>query len=149
MAGSRIAKNIALRLKFSKRDTDKLYKLVRWHQFSVDERQTDKAIRRFIKKVTPEYIDDMLALRVGDRLGGGARETSWRLEEFKLRLVEVQKQPFTVHDLQIKGNEVMEILQIKPGPKVGELLHKLFAELVDKKTSNEKEELISRLKEIA
>ncbi|OGM31547.1 hypothetical protein A2803_02315 [Candidatus Woesebacteria bacterium RIFCSPHIGHO2_01_FULL_44_21] len=146
--GARIAKNIAARLRFSKRDSDKLWKLVRWHQFTVDEHQTDKAIRRFITKVTPEYVEDMLALRTGDRLGGGAAETSWRLEEFKKRLIEVQKQPFTVRDLKINGSDVMKELGIKPSPKVGEILNKLFEDVVEKRVDNEKEALLEKLRQI-
>lgn len=148
VAGARIAKNIASRLKFSNKDTDKLWRLVRWHQFTVDERQTDKAIRRFITKVTPEYIDDMLALRVGDRLGGGATETSWRLEEFKKRLIEVQKQPFTVKDLKINGVDIMRELDLIPGRRVGEILNTLFQDVVDKKIDNEKTTLLKRAREL-
>jgi tRNA nucleotidyltransferase (CCA-adding enzyme) len=136
------------RLRFSKKQADKLYKLVRYHQFTVNEEQTDSALRRFIRKVGLENVPDMLDLRVGDRLGGGARETSWRLEEFKKRLVEVQKQPFTVHDLKISGNDVMKELGIKPGPKVGEILQKLYDDVVEKKIPNKKKALLARLKEI-
>jgi len=148
VVGARIAKNIANRLRFSKKDTEKLWKLVRWHQFTVDEHQTDKAVRRFIKKVGTENIEDMLALRVGDRLGGGATETSWRLEEFKKRLIEVQKQPFSVHDLKIKGDDIMKELNIKPSPKVGEILNKLFEDVVEKRVENGKEALLARLKDV-
>lgn len=148
MASANITKRVAGRLKFSKKQTERLYRLVRWHQFSVDERQTDSALRRFLKNVGLDNVLDMLDLRVGDRLGGGARETSWRLEEFKARLIEVQKQPFTVHDLKITGHEVMKKLGIKPGPKVGEILEKLYEEIVEKKVPNEKKELMERLKEI-
>lgn len=149
VVGARIAKNIAKRLKFSRKETDRLFKLIRWHQFTVDEGQTDKAIRRFIKKITPEYVEDMLELRRADRIGSGARETSWRTEEFKQRLVEVQKQPFTVHDLKIKGDEVMKLLNIKPGPQVGKILNQLFEEVEDKNIPNERSALIERMKEIA
>lgn len=148
VVGTKIAKRIAERLKLSKKQSEKLITLVRYHQFTVDERQTDKAIRRFIRKVGKEYIKDMLDLRVGDRLGGGARETSWRLEEFKKRLIEVQKQPFTIHDLKISGNDVMKELSLKPGPKVGEILEKLFKEVENKKISNEKKALRAGLKNI-
>lgn len=148
VVGAKIAKRIAERLKFSNKEKEKLHKLVRWHQFTVDENQTDSAIRRFIRRVGKENIPDMLDLRVGDRLGGGARETSWRLEEFKERLVEVQKQPFTVHDLKISGNEVMEVLGLDPGPEVGEVLEKIYKEVVDKKIPNEKKALQKRLKEM-
>jgi tRNA nucleotidyltransferase (CCA-adding enzyme) len=148
VVSAKIAKRIAERLRFSKKQADKLYKLVRYHQFTVNEEQTDSALRRFIRKVGLENVPDMLDLRVGDRLGGGARETSWRLEEFKKRLVEVQKQPFTVHDLKISGNDVMKELGIKPGPKVGEILQKLYDDVVEKKIPNKKKALLARLKEI-
>ncbi len=142
-----IARTIAKRLKFSNSEPGKLIRLVRWHQFTVDERQTDTAIRRFVRHVGREYLEDMLALRVGDRLGGGAAETSWRLEEFKKRLVEVQKQPFAIKDLKISGTDVMKELDLKPGPKVGEILSILFKEVVEKKIGNDKEALLARLKE--
>lgn len=148
VVGARTAKRIAERLRFSKKEKDLLWTLVRWHQFTVDERQTDKAIRRFIKKVGLKNVEDMLVLRVGDRLGGGARETSWRLEEFKKRLIEVQKQPFTVRDLKINGDDVMKQLNLKPSPKIGEILEKLYGEVVDKKLPNEKKELIKKLKSL-
>jgi len=147
--GASIAKNIAERLKLSKKDTDKLVTLVRWHQFSVDERQTDKAIRRFIKNVGKENLEDMLKLRTADRLGGGATETSWRMELFKQKLIEVQKEPFLVTDLKIDGNDIMKTLKIHPGPLVGRLLNQLFEEVVDKKIKNKKEVLLKRLKQIA
>jgi putative nucleotidyltransferase with HDIG domain len=148
IAGASIARRIADRLRFSKRDTEKLFKLVRFHQFTVDEHQTDSAIRRFIRNVGAENIVDMLDLRVADRLGGGVRETSWRLEEFKKRLIEVQKQPFTVRDLKINGNDVMKELKLKPGPRVGEILNRIFKEVVERRIENEKEVLIRRLKEL-
>ena len=147
VVSTKIAVNIADRLKFSKKEKDKLVTLVRWHQFTVDERQTNSAIRRFIKNIGKENVEDMLDLRVADRLGGGARETSWRLEEFKKRLVEVQKEPFAVRDLKIDGNDVMKELGLKPSPKVGEILNKLFDEVVEKKLKNEKKALLARLKE--
>jgi len=145
MVSTRIAENIADRFRFSKKEKDKFVVLVRWHQFTVDEHQTDSAIRRILKNVGPENMNDMLALRVGDRLGGGARETSWRLEAFKKRLIEVQKQPFSVNDLQIDGRDVMKELDIPSGPQVGQILQKLFNEVVENKVKNEREALLKKL----
>ena len=147
--GASITRNIAEKLKLSKKDADKLVTLVRWHQFSMDERQTDKAIRRFIRNVGKENLGDMLKLRTADRLGGGARETSWRMELFKQKLIEVQKEPFLVTDLKIDGNEIMKTLKIHPGPLIGKFLNQLFAEVVDKKIKNDKKELFKRLRQIA
>jgi putative nucleotidyltransferase with HDIG domain len=147
VVGARMAKAIVTRLRLSKKQIDKVITLVRWHQFTVDERQTDSAVRRFIRRVGKENLDDMLALRIGDRLGGGARETSWRLELFKKRLEEVQKQPFTVADLAIDGNDVMKEYGVKPGPVVGAALAALFAEVEAGTIANKHEDLLARLKE--
>jgi tRNA nucleotidyltransferase (CCA-adding enzyme) len=146
MVSTKIAEGIAERLKFSNKEKDKFVRLVRWHQFTLDENQTDSSIRRFLKNVGLENVEDMLALRVADRLGGGARETSWRLEEFKKRLVEVQKQPFTVTDLKIDGNDVMKELNIKPGPEVGKILNELFEKVVNKELENERGSLLAALR---
>ena len=142
----RMAKDIARRLRLSKEESDKLWRLVRYHQFTVDENQTDSAVRRFIRRVGKENVVDMLNVRTGDRLGGGASETSWRLEEFKKRLVEVQKQPFSVRDLKIDGKDVMKELRIKPGPKVGEVLNKLFEKVENKEVENDRGKLLKALK---
>lgn len=148
VVGTKIVRNIADRLRLSKNDSDKLITLVRWHQFSVDERQTDKAMRRFIRRVGKDNLEDMLALRIGDRLGGGAQETSWRLELYKKRLEEVQKQPFTVSDLKVDGHDVMKILNLKPGPQVGKVLNQLFEEVEEDLNKNKRDFLISRIKEL-
>ncbi|MEK7543435.1 MAG: CCA tRNA nucleotidyltransferase [Patescibacteria group bacterium] len=148
VAGTRMVRKIVERLRLSKKQSDLVLTLVRWHQFSVDERQTDAAIRRFIRRVGKENLDAMLALRIGDRLGGGAQETSWRLELYKKRLVEVQKQPFTVHDLLVNGHDVMAELGVKPGPIIGTLLDQLFAEVEAGTLVNEREALLTRMREL-
>ncbi|KKU09067.1 MAG: tRNA adenylyl-/cytidylyl-transferase [Candidatus Woesebacteria bacterium GW2011_GWB1_45_5] len=149
MVSTKIAENLAERLRLSRKETEKLITLVRWHQFTVDERQTDSAIRRFLRNVGLENVEDMIALRVADRLGGGARETSWRLEEFKSRVVEVQKQPFSIRDLKIDGNDVMKELKLKPGPEVGKILTDLFEKVVNNEVPNEKSSLLESLKSLA
>lgn len=147
--GTSIVRNIANRLHFSKKDRDRLTNLVRYHQFTVDERQTDTAIRRFIRNVGRENITDMLALRTGDRLGGGARETSWRLELYKKRIEEVQIQPFSVSDLKVDGRDVMEIYRIGPGPLVGTVLNMLFGDVEKNLIKNEREILLKRIRDFS
>ncbi|MDH7476488.1 MAG: HD domain-containing protein [Microgenomates group bacterium] len=148
IVGTKLAKEIAHRLKLSNEQTDKFVRLVKYHQFTVSELQTDNAIRRFIREVGKENLPDILDLRTGDRIGSGAKPTSWRLELFKKRLVEVQKEPFKITDLKINGNDVMKILKIKPGPKVGQVLKKLFDQVVNKKIENKREALINEIKKM-
>ncbi len=145
--GSRIALKIGKRLRLSNKQLDLLFKLVRWHMFTTEKTQTDKAVRRFIRRVTPEYIDEMISMRRADRVGSGAAETSWRWELFKKRIVEVQKQPFAIKDLRVTGNDVMEVLNLKPGPRVGEILQKLFDEVEENPQLNERDILLGKIKE--
>ena len=83
IVGAEMAAEIAERLRLSKDDKERLIKLVRYHMFAVTEDQTDKTIRRFIRKVGVETIQDLLDIRTGDRLGSGTPATSWRTELFK------------------------------------------------------------------
>lgn len=146
IVSAKLVRVIADRLRLSREERDTLFRLVRFHQFTVDERQTDSALRRFIRNVGRENLEDMLALRTGDRLGGGARETSWRLELYKKRLNEVQIQPFSVADLKVDGYDVMKILKIKPGPKVGEVLNGLFEKVEQGSLVNDREVLLQEIK---
>lgn len=145
--GSRIASEIARRFNLSKKQSEKVFKLVRWHMFTLDENQTDSAVRRFIKNVGLENVDDMMALRVGDRLGGGTTKAiSWRMDKFRERIDEVVKKPFSVTDLKVNGQDVMEILQIPPSRKVGEVLNELFKEVLEDSSKNNRVYLTERIK---
>ena len=146
--GSRIAKKIAQRLRLSKRDQNRLFTLVRYHMFHYQEHNTDSAIRRFMRKVGLENIDDILDLREGDRLGSGARKTSWRLEEMKQRMIEQLHQPMEIKDMAISGHDLMENLSLKPGPILGKLLQALFEEVLENPEINTKETLLSRAQQI-
>lgn len=146
--GAKIAEKIADRFKLSKKQKEKLVKLVRYHQFTVSENQTDKAIRRFIRQVGKEYLEDILTLRFADRIGSGTKADSWRFKLFRKRLIEVQKEPFKITDLKINGYDVMKILNLKPGPEVGKVLKNIFEKVIEKKLENKREILLEEIKKI-
>lgn len=149
VVGAKIAKEIAERLRLSNKQKEKIYTLIRWHMFTVDEHITDSAIRRFIRRVGVENVRDMIDLRIGDRLGGGTQTAeSWRLKNFKERLEEQLHPPFSINDMAIDGNDVMREINIPPGKKVGEILQTLFAEVDEDLSRNNKEYLLQRLHEI-
>jgi tRNA nucleotidyltransferase (CCA-adding enzyme) len=146
IVGSRIASAITKRLRLSKKDRDRIFTLVRYHMFHYQPHDTDAAIRRFMRKVGLENVDDMLDLREADRLGSNARRTSWRLEEMKQRMVEQLNQPMDVTDLAINGHDLMESLGMKPGPQLGEVIQHLFELVLEKPELNTKEQLIGAAK---
>lgn len=149
IVGAKIAREISDRLHFSKKDRDKIVNLIRWHMFTVDEKITDAAVRRFIRRIGVENVKDMMDLRIGDRLGGGTqRAESWRLKLFKKRIEDQLKPaPFSINDLAVDGNDVMNELNIKPGPKIGEILQKLFEEVDEDLSKNSREYLLKRVRE--
>lgn len=150
VVGARISRNICDRLKFSKKERDKVFTLIRWHMFTVDEKITDAAVRRFIRRIGVDNVQDMMDLRIGDRLGGGTQTAqSWRLKLFRKRIDEqLQPAPFSVNDLAIDGNDIMQTLKIKPSKQVGILLQQLFEEVDEDLSKNTKEYLLQRVKEL-
>jgi len=146
VVGARLVKKIADRLRLSGDEKELLWTLVRWHMFVYNPEMTDKAIRKFVRRVGKENIARMMALRIGDRKGGGSKATSWRLTELQKRIGAVLYDPLEVKDLKIGGEEVMKILEIKSGPKVGETLQKLFEEVLEDPKRNTKEYLMKRVK---
>lgn len=149
VAGARIAKEICERLRLSKKQKEKVITLIRWHMFTVDEHITDSAIRRFIRRVGVDNVKDMMDLRIGDRLGGGTQVAeSWRLKKFKERISAELNPPFSINDLVINGTDIMNELNIEPGPKIGKILQALFEEVDENLELNTRDYLLKRIKEI-
>src|SRR5260221_1486485 len=150
--GAQMAYEICERLHFSKKEREKVVKLIRWHMFSVDEHITDAAVRRFIRRIGIDAVKDLLDVRVGDRLGSGIPEEkaeSWRLRKFRERIEEqLRPAPFSITDLAINGNDIMKELTIKPGPQIGKLLQQLFEEVDENLELNNREHLLKRVKEL-
>ena len=116
--------------------------------FSVNEFQTDKAIRRFIRNIGEENIQDIIDVRTGDRLGSGSTRESWRLKKFRERLVEVNKTNFEIKDLKVNGLDVMEIFNIKPGPNIRKVLEVVFEKVDSDELKNERDVLLDYLNQL-
>lgn len=144
--GSRTAKKIARRLRLSKNAQERIFTLVRFHMFHYQPHNTDAAIRRFMRKVGLQNIDDILDLREADRLGSGAKKTSWRLEEMKERMIDQLHQPLSVTDLAIDGHDIMTEFKLKPGPIIGHILQQLFEKVLENPELNSREKLLAEIK---
>lgn len=146
--GARMAKEICERLRFTNKQTEKVVTLVRMHMFAYQPEMTDAAIRRIIRKVGKENISDMVLLRIADRKGSGSSTTSWRFMELQKRIGEQLFEPMEINDMVVDGRDVMEVLKVQPGPIIGKVLRELFDEVLEDTSKNNKEYLLSRIKEI-
>lgn len=150
IVGAKWTSRILRRLRFEKKIINKVYILVRRHMFLSDpEKVTESGARRLLRKAGPENIQDLINLRIADRLGSGVpKARPYRLRHFEYLLDKVARDPIDESMLKINGNDVLQILQIKPGPKVGLLLRALLNEVLDNPKKNKKEYLGKRLKEL-
>jgi tRNA nucleotidyltransferase (CCA-adding enzyme) len=142
VVGARVAAKIAKRLRFSKKDVQRVFTLVRYHMFYYQPHNTDSSIRRFMRQVGLKNIDDILDLREGDRLGSGAKKTSWRLEEMKQRMIQQLHQPMDTTDLKINGHDLMTELNLQPGPVLGKILNHLLELVLEDPELNTREKLL-------
>ncbi len=147
--GARIARDIGRRLRLNKHQLDRLFILTRYHMFHYQTHNTDAAIRRLMRKVGLDNLDDILDLREGDRLGSGAGKTSWRLEEMKQRMLEQLNQPLSSSDLAIDGHDLMSELNLPPGPKLGAILNELLEKVLEDPQLNTKPTLLNLARKLA
>ncbi len=93
-------------------------------------------------------MEDMFALRTGDRVGSGSKASSWRLEELKERIWAELHQPLKVTDLAINGTDLIQALSIKPGPIIGKILNELLEDVLELPDHNTREYLLEKAKRI-
>lgn len=131
--GSKLARYRLQELRFPAELIATVTKLVRWHMFFSDTEQiTHSAVRRLIKNVGPENVEDLLMLRVCDRIGmGRPKEEPYRLRKYKAMVEEVMRDPISVGMLKIDGRGLMKLLEEKPGPRIGWILHALLEDVLD------------------
>jgi len=141
IVGARVTFQILNRLKFSKKDVEKITKLVRYHLFyyNVDE-VGESSVRRLVKNVGPENMEELLQVRQADRIGSGVPKAEpYKLRHLKYLVDKVSQDPISAKMLKINGNDLMKILDIKPGPKIGQILDILLGYVLDDPKKNEKE----------
>lgn len=150
VVGSRMVKRIMKRLKFSNEDAAAVINMVSNHMFHYTSEWTDGAVRRFMRKVGVENLEDLFILRRADREGNGLRGgLPAPIRELKKRIEKVieDENAITVKDLDINGYVVMEEFSIQPGPMVGKILNHLLELVLDDPEMNKREILLEKARE--
>lgn len=138
------------RLRFPKDFIEQVAHLVRQHMFYYNVGDvTPAAVRRFVVRVGPEYIDDLLKVREADRIGSGVEKAvPYKLRHLLFMIEKVKQDPILPKMLAVRGEDVMELLNIKPSPRIGWILNALLEEVLDDPKKNVKEYLSGRVKEL-
>lgn len=150
VVGGRVTREIMTRLKFSKELIEKVSMFVRWHMFFSDTEQiTLSAVRRLITNVGKDNIWDLIDLRICDRIGTGRpKEEPYRLRMYQSMVEQALQDPISLKMLKTDGERIMNVTHVTSGPKVGQVLHALFDEVLGDPSKNTEEYLDSRAKEL-
>ncbi|MGA3038470.1 MAG: HD domain-containing protein [Vulcanimicrobiaceae bacterium] len=151
ITGEGMSRQMLERLRFPMQTSETVAALVRHHMYVADADLAPATIRRFIRRVGPEHLTGLFALRHADVVGSGLPDRGGN-DVFEARVREVlsERPPLTVKDLAVTGNDVIEVLvaenvlppDSKGGPEVGDVLQKLLDAVTDHPERNKRELLL-------
>ena len=150
IVGAKMTLQILERLKFPKKDIEKIAKLVRYHLFYYHPDEVgESSVRRLVRQVGPENMEELLQVRMADRIGSGVPKAEpYKLRHLRYVIEKVSRDPISVKMLEVKGNDVIRILDIQPGPKVGQILDVLLSYVLEEPKRNKKEFLEKEIKKL-
>lgn len=156
VVGGKMAAAALTRLKCPQRQVEKIATLIRWHLFKYeidqdDAATTDSSIRRLIRRVGAANMNDLVLLRICDRMGMGVpKPVPYRLRHFQFRVEKMlrEEEAPTPKMLKVNGRDIMEALGIAPGPRIGRVIDVLMQEVIDDPLRNEKVALLTRVREL-
>lgn len=148
---------IAKDLRISTRERERVLGLILHHDDHISPEY--KHIRRFIVNTSEDLVRDWIFLKEADimdhRCPAGEEDT-WndmlqRFELFKknIDIVVEQENAFKITDLAVGGKDIIDLLNIKPGPIVGQILKGLFEAVIDEQVENERNALLELAKTLA
>ncbi|MDI6591558.1 MAG: CCA tRNA nucleotidyltransferase [Patescibacteria group bacterium] len=150
IVGTKMTAQILNRLRFPKKDIEKIVKLVRYHLFYYNPGEVgESSVRRLVRQVGPENMEELLQVRMADRIGSGVPKAEpYKLRHLRYVIEKVSQDPISVKMLKVSGNDVMRVLEIQPGPKVGQILDVLLSYVLSDPSNNQKEFLEKEIEKL-
>jgi poly(A) polymerase/tRNA nucleotidyltransferase (CCA-adding enzyme) len=151
IVGAKMTVEMLNRLHFSKKTIDHISHLVRNHLFYYNVGEVTAAgVRRFLNRVGPENIDDLMKVREADRIGSGVpKAVPYKLRHLKFMIEKVKSDPVSPKMLAIDGGDIMDILGVPPGPRIGWIISVLLEEVLDEPANNSRDKLEARVRELS
>jgi tRNA nucleotidyltransferase (CCA-adding enzyme) len=149
--GATLADAMLERLRFSNAEREFVSHLVAEHMFFYRPEWSDATVRRFIRRVGPENLEPLFALRDADDLAHGTGFSSRPdLDQLETRIEGIRQraEALGLKDLAINGEDVMRELGLPPGPKVGHVLKELLERVLEDPALNERATLTQLAREL-
>jgi len=140
------------RLKFSNEVIDFVVSIVEVHMDNLNLDSTPRTIRKLMVKLKDRNIpfNDFIHHVIADHDANTKSEPHGESIFFQLaeKFENESWHKFSFKDLKINGCDVMHILNLEAGPKVGKALKILFHEVVDNPELNNRHILLTRLEDM-
>jgi poly(A) polymerase/tRNA nucleotidyltransferase (CCA-adding enzyme) len=110
-SSAELARDIMMRMRFSNEWTNIVTGLVSNHMFDYRKDLSDRAMRRFVKKVGTDNIGRLISLRRADDLAHGwemVPEKGLTVFEERIDALRKKSPPLNISDLKINGNDIMD-----------------------------------------
>lgn len=151
--GAEMARSLLRRLRFDNQLVARVTGLVADHMaLHVHPGMGDAAVRRLLARVGQHRVDDLVALRIADRLASGTRGQAPGpgLDDLLAAFDRVRREDaaLKLSDLAIGGDEVMRATGLRPGRDVGRILRALLDEVLEDPGRNRAEYLRRRAREL-
>ncbi|WP_321494560.1 CCA tRNA nucleotidyltransferase [uncultured Desulfobacter sp.] len=145
------------RLRFSGKEMDRIYALVRGHMRPLKADTSLKAVRRLLVMLNDLNLSyqDFLRMRIADKKGNmNPVKKPYTLGDIRLRLGKIldaldEHPPFNVNALDISGKEIQEILGLPQGPAIGKVKDFLFEQVLDDPSLNQRPTLEDLVRQMA
>ena len=133
--GAKLASKLLKNMHFSNKQTEYLSMMVKNHiypsQVMCSPQITDKIMMRYVRKMDTNSIDNII-LAMADRLSARGPEITEQIVERNISSLNMLSKFYLEVRENLKplpilltGNDVMEILNIKPSPQLGEIMNAL------------------------
>ncbi|TMA25199.1 MAG: HD domain-containing protein [Deltaproteobacteria bacterium] len=149
--GAELAEQILQRLRFPRREVERVALLVREHNWHYQPEWNDATVRRTLARIGPAELPALWELRRADLkargrfVEEGLKNQAEAEDRFARELLRASA--LKVTDLAVSGEDVMRELRLRPGPEVGRILAWLLDRVIDDPDLNTREVLIRLLPE--
>jgi tRNA nucleotidyltransferase (CCA-adding enzyme) len=149
--GAEIADPICQRLRLSNDERARVTTLVRHHIVHYSEEWNDATVRRWIRRVGTDRIEDLYRLNEADVRAKGKEFSAdlSALEALKAHVKKVIEEgaALSTKDLAIDGHDLMRELSLRPGPILGQTLQHLLDVVTNEPGLNNAPDLLARARE--
>ena len=144
LVGAEMAGDLMRRLRIPRATAERVVTLIREHMWNYEPAWTDTAVRRFIRKVGIEAIDELFGLRAADSVGSGLDPDAGGLADLRARVEEQLAASVALDrgDLVVDGDDLIAELGLEPGPRLGRILDELTERVVADPGLNERPTLL-------